>query len=209
MNHSLLLQRSLSIGHIGMRRSVAGHAGQLALMVLAALALVVAGSASSGLISADHGGYHLLVSDSPDRSSPQELEGATVSGDMYVFVIPESGVRSPGVTFWINDPDMATDAEIVEGRAPFDLAGTAPDGSALPFDMSALGDGSHSITAHVQQPGTAETVLTSTFSVEGAGSGPDPALTFTPSSLSFSLDEGGSDSADVTVDASDGSTAAA
>ncbi|MEX0763016.1 MAG: hypothetical protein WD333_11370 [Dehalococcoidia bacterium] len=163
------------------RPTAAAHARHMMFFALAVLALAVAGSAASTFISADHGSHHLLVSTSPDRSGAQELDGASVSGDIYIFVAPESGTR--GVSFWIDNPDMSGDPDQFEGRAPYDLAATAPDGTALPLDSSTLGEGSHSVTVHVQQAGRVETVVEATFTVgDGATSDvtPTPTATATP-----------------------------
>ncbi|MEX2378376.1 MAG: kelch repeat-containing protein [Dehalococcoidia bacterium] len=149
----------------------------------------------------------LMLSMSADRSGPVTLDGQTVQGDIYVFTAPDAGVNR--VSFWVDDPTMTEQPFQVEGRAPYDLAGTDSDDSAFPFDTSNLPDGAHSITALVEVTGSDPFAITANFIIANGSDPSDPALTFSPSSLSFSVDEGGSDSADVTVDASDGSTAAA
>ena len=63
--------------------------------------------------------YDLLLSDSPDRSGAVLLDGATVSGSMYVFAGPESGVTR--VSFFIDDPQMNGLPTKVENLAPYDL----------------------------------------------------------------------------------------
>ena len=89
--------------------------------------------------------YDLLLSDSPDRSGAALLDGATVSGSMYVFAGPESGVTR--VSFFIDDPQMNGLPTKVENLAPYDLGGTDNSLLALPFNSAQLADGAHTLTA--------------------------------------------------------------
>jgi hypothetical protein len=59
--------------------------------------------------------------------------GATVAhgSDIYLFVDPAASITR--VRFWLG-PKKGTPYHI-EMSAPFDLAGTASDGSALPFTV--------------------------------------------------------------------------
>ncbi|HEX2029454.1 MAG TPA: PQQ-dependent sugar dehydrogenase, partial [Nitriliruptorales bacterium] len=145
--------------------------------------------------------YDLRVSKALDRSAAGPLHGATVTGNAYVFTAPDTGVRR--VSFWVDDPAMSGTPHRVEKGAPFDLAGTASDGTALPYDTTALSDGSHTVTAKVEpNKGTVE-VVSATFTVNNTA----PALTFTPATLSLSAAENGTPSlATTTVDTTDAST---
>ncbi|HEX2027084.1 MAG TPA: fibronectin type III domain-containing protein [Nitriliruptorales bacterium] len=143
------------------------------------------------------------MSKAPDRSAPVSLDGTTVTGSAYVYVATDTGVRR--VSFWVDDPAMSTTPYQVEKAAPFDLAGTASDGTALAYDTTALADGSHTVTAKVQPTKGAATVVSATFTVDNL----TPGLAFSPSSLSFALDVDGaatSQPVDLTVDTADPAT---
>ncbi len=79
--------------------------------------------------------YQLNLSLNPDRSAAIALEGATVSGDMFVFTGPDDDVDV--VRFWIDDPTGTPFR--TESIAPFDLAGTNDlfgGTDAAPFDST-------------------------------------------------------------------------
>ena|GEM_PF-3567943 len=110
--------------------------------------------------------YELLLSSSPDRSNPVPLAGQTVTGNIYVFVSPETGITR--VRFFLDDPGMSGSPKKTEDRAPWDFAGTAtanPARIALPFDSRQLANGSHTITAAVTLSSGGTAVVSSTFSV--------------------------------------------
>lgn len=107
----------------------------------------------------------LLLSASPTRAEPRLLDGAAVSGNIYVFTDPPAGVAS--VAFSVDGILVRT-----EFAAPFDLGGTGAD-VALPFSTLALAEGTHTASALVTfQAGGSETV-TAQFVVdnEPCGSG--------------------------------------
>ena len=111
---------------------------------------------------------NLWLSTSSDRSSPQLLDGQSVSGDIYVFVEPVDGIDQ--VDFYIDDVEKARGPYKTELRYPFDLGGTAPSGGlANPFDTAMLADGPHKITAHIRlnEGGT----ITSTADIAVVNSG--------------------------------------
>ena len=117
------------------------HKIVIALAVSAALALsgLSIESASAATRSS------LAVSLSPDRSSAVGLEGSTVKGKIYVFV--KNWQNLGKVDFyldsrWQTKPPIQTDT-----NAPFDFAGTAADGTALPYETTKLADGWHTIRA--------------------------------------------------------------
>ncbi|MEL7206825.1 MAG: hypothetical protein AAGK32_01090 [Actinomycetota bacterium] len=104
----------------------------------------------------------ILVSDFADRRDPVPLDGATVQGPVHVFhdhvLVPPTGAV---VQFWLDDPSMAGGPDVVEAIAPYDLGGTAGNGDAQPYDVSALGAGLHTLTVRAG-PGL---VATATFTV--------------------------------------------
>jgi uncharacterized RDD family membrane protein YckC len=104
----------------------------------------------------------VLVSTSPDRSGPIPLDGATISGVVYVFYDdaghPPTG---PTVSFWIDDPTHAGAPHRVESQSPFDLEATAPGDLANPYDTTLLGPGQHTVSVDAG-PGA---VTVATFTV--------------------------------------------
>lgn len=142
--------------------------------------------------------YQLLVSRLPDRSAAERLEGQVFTDDIYVFTSPDAGVKR--VRFYLDDPDRAGSPIKTEVGAPYDLAGTASDGTALPFDPTDLSSGEHTITAGIElQDGNID-IVSGTFTVPGS-------LTLTPNSVFFSVGLDGTDSTTVSVESNDGGVA--
>jgi glucose/arabinose dehydrogenase len=108
--------------------------------------------------------FDLRVSSASNRSNSQQLEGATVSKNMYVFSTPSTGVSE--VKFFVDDPTMAAAPRFVERGAPFDLQGTNADGTAKPFNTKTLGNGTHTVTAAMTKTGGGSEVVTSSFTVD-------------------------------------------
>ncbi|MGV7223098.1 MAG: fibronectin type III domain-containing protein [Nitrospinales bacterium] len=121
---------------------------------------VAANATSSDPIS---GAYRLLVSSSSNRSNAIDLNGQTVSGNIYVFLDPDANVSQ--VVFSIDGKVKRT-----ENYAPYDLSSGSPS-SASPFDTRQLNNGSHTISALIRlQDGTTET-LRAVFTVSNANTG--------------------------------------
>jgi phosphatidylinositol-3-phosphatase len=88
----------------------------------------------------------LAVSLNPDRSSAARLNGSTVKGKIYVFVRSSKTLKK--VDFYLDSPRRTKQPPAkTDKQTPFDLAGTAADGTARAFDTSKLSDGSHTIRA--------------------------------------------------------------
>jgi hypothetical protein len=82
----------------------------------------------------------LALSLSPDRSGAVRLHGSTVKGKIYVFVKNSQNLGKVDFYLdgrWRTKPPVRTDT-----RAPFDFAGTAADGTALPYETTKLANGS-------------------------------------------------------------------
>ena len=107
--------------------------------------------------------YDQLVSYSIYRTSSEPLAGNSVSGNIYVFISPDTGIEQ--VLFYLDDPDMSGTPYQIEGREPYDFAGTASNNSAYPFDTTQLSDGQHTITAKVTQTDGSIYVINSGFTV--------------------------------------------
>jgi hypothetical protein len=138
--------------------------------LIAALASLIVAGTAVGAAEA----YELRVSTSPDRSNSRVLEGATLAGDAYVFVSPETGITQ--VRFWLDNPTRTGTPYMTENRGPWDFAGTdtkSPARLALPFDTETVAGGSHTITAEVARSAGGSEVITSTFNVSQGEIPPD------------------------------------
>jgi len=135
---------------------------------------------SLDIIPAATGDHNLFVSTAPNRSSAVTLQNATVAGDIYVFVPQQTGMSR--VDFYINNPQKSGKPNQVENLAPYDMAGTAPDDTAYPYNSTVLPDGTHTVTAVVRMADGSTHEVTSFFDVAN-----DIAtLGFSPSSLAGS-----------------------
>ena len=95
----------------------------------------------------------LVVSTSPDRSNSVPLNGAPVSGNIYVsykLISPTVGSNpAKQVKFWLDDPspDSPTGSPYrTDYSSPFDLVGSNSDGTAKTLTTS---NGVHTVTAQV------------------------------------------------------------
>lgn len=146
------------------------------LFLAAALTTFAACAPDSALeLSADQGALtasNIQVSTSADRSSPVLLAGQSLSGVVHVFA---AGANSKwqDVAFFVDDAAMAGTPHHVDGTAPFDLAGTAANGQANPFDTRTLADGSHSIGIRVRMHNGKYQSQTVSFTVSNSAD-PDP-----------------------------------
>ena len=119
-----------------LRRVLIAFGTSLAL-VLGVFGVVGVGTASAWTRS------RLAVSLSPERSQPVRLDGLTMHGNIYVFVRSSRGLRK--IDFYLDDGWQTRTPTRTDWVPPFDLAGTAPDGTARPYDTTQLVDGSHTI----------------------------------------------------------------
>ena len=85
----------------------------------------------------------LALSLSPDRSNAVRLDGSTVKGQIYVFVRDSENLDK--VDFYLDSRRRTKPPVRTETEPPFDFAGTAADGTAVPYDTKRLAEGSHSI----------------------------------------------------------------
>ncbi|MBY5991724.1 metallophosphoesterase [Ferrimonas balearica] len=138
--------------------------------------------------------YDILLSDSPDRSDPRPLAGASVSGPIYVFISPDTGLDQ--VQFFIDGSRVKT-----ENVSPWDLGGTASDRSALPFDADSLADGPHQMSVTLLLDDGSSETRQADFQAGDAG----PTLVVSPTSVALQSPDGGAVSDQVDVAISDGS----
>lgn len=108
--------------------------------------------------------FMLRVSENPDRSDPQLLEGITVSGDFYVFVSPNGEVSRARFAI---DSDPTTGIPIGDDNTwPFDLGGGTP-AAANPYDSYAIENGEHILTVALERlHGLKTTVISIPFTVD-------------------------------------------
>ncbi|MFN8149189.1 MAG: PQQ-dependent sugar dehydrogenase [Candidatus Nanopelagicales bacterium] len=128
----------------------------VALAVAAALSLVP-GTANAASV------YSLKLSTTSARTSPVALDGATVSGSIYAFLSPATGVKQ--VRFYVDNTAATGTPRTTENLAPWDLAGTATSGAANPFNASSLSLGAHTITAAVDKTAGGTDLVTATITV--------------------------------------------
>jgi parallel beta helix pectate lyase-like protein len=121
----------------------------------------------------------LAVSSSADRSSSARLDGAVVKGQIYVFLTSPRYLDR--VEFYLDDPSRTRPPVRVDTTAPFDLAGTATDRRANPYDTTKLTEGTHSITA-VLRWGRSSSVRSATFRVSNQTGTPSPTPSTTTTS---------------------------
>ncbi|MBN7768885.1 hypothetical protein KUV44_00300 [Marinobacter daepoensis] len=124
--------------------------------------------------------FYLMVSTQPDRSSASTLRGAAVSGDIYVFVPSQTGMSK--VQFYIDNPGKAGLPNQTEGLAPYDMAGTRPDDTAVAYDSTLLSNGDHTVTAVITTGDSLTHEVSDFFTVVNDG----PLLSFNPTTLAGS-----------------------
>lgn len=115
-------------------------------------------------------GFSVLYSLQSDRSNPVNLDGATVSGEIYAFATPVENVES--VTFELNGSQTQ-----VEGNPPFDFNGGSRD-VAHTWNTSSVGEGTHTIAASFKMTDGSTKTASATFTVPSQDA-PPPA-TSTP-----------------------------
>ncbi|MFO1204710.1 MAG: LamG-like jellyroll fold domain-containing protein [Burkholderiales bacterium] len=116
----------------------------------------------------------LVVSTSSNRSNSVPLNGAPLSGNLYVSykLISPTASSKPAkqVKFWLDDanPNSPTGSpRYTDYNSPFDFAGTNSDGTAKAFSASGLAKGNHTITAQVTlSDGTVLPYIKGTFTVQ-------------------------------------------
>jgi hypothetical protein len=129
----------------------------LLLCVGVALWLILSNPATASM-------HNLLVSDSANRSNPVSLSGQAVSGNIYVYTGPDTGIAQ--VSFYLDDPTMSGSPHQVERYAPYDFAG-GNAATALPLDTTQLASGSHTVTALIALSGGGSEIVQGTFTVSG------------------------------------------
>jgi len=118
----------------------------------------------------------LAVSLNSDRSSAARLDGSRVKGKIYVFV--RNSKKLDKVDFYIDSPQWRKKPPVrTDKKAPFDLAGTASDGTARPYNTAKLADGTHTIRAVMTRTDGTTYTRRGRFKVHNGGAKPAPIPT--------------------------------
>lgn len=116
----------------------------------------------------------LVVSTSSSRSNSVPLNGAPVSGDIYVSykLISPTASSKPAkqVKFWLDNPNPNSPTgspTFTDYSSPFDFAGTNSNGTARHLRTTGLAKGVHTITAQVTlSDGTVLPYIKGTFTIQ-------------------------------------------
>lgn len=114
------------------------------------------------------GSYSILFSLFANRSNATNLKNTNVKGIIYVFVGPITDLTR--VQFYVDNPQHVGNPYRTENASPFDLAGTAPDNTAYPYDTKQLPDGPHSVTVALTKRNGPVEYMTANFTVTNAAS---------------------------------------
>jgi beta-mannanase len=117
--------------------------------------------------------YSLMLSKSSSRSSAVALGGQTVSGNIYVFVSPDTGIKQ--VRFYLDNASASGTPTQTENSGPYDFAGGAVD-AATPYDTKKLSNGSHTLTAAIDLSTGGTTKFTSSFTVNNSTVSPTGSI---------------------------------
>ena len=145
----------------------------LAVSIALALSAIGIESASASTRS------RLALSLNSDRSSAARLDGSTVNGKIYVFVRDSKNLDK--VAFYIDSPQWRKKPPVrTDKKAPFDLAGTATDGTARPYNTAKLADGTHTIRVVMTWANGTTSTRRGRFKVHNGSAKPTPTPTQTP-----------------------------
>jgi hypothetical protein len=183
-----------------LRRMLIAFGTSLAL-VLGVFGVVGVGTASASTKS------RLAVSLNPDRSQAVRLGGLTVHGNIYVFVRSSRGLRK--VDFYLDDAWQTRTPTRTDRVPPFDLAGTAPAGTARPYDTTQLVDGSHRIKVVLTWRDGRTTSRRAAFTVDNEDATPTRAPSTTSGSASASTTKPPTSSTSSTASSSASSSSSA
>ena len=149
----------------GGSRLASRHRRMLVIVLGAVIALALSGIGIQSAAASTRS--RVAVSLSPDRSNAVRLGGSSVKGMIYIFVRNSNSLDK--VDFYLDgrrhtEPPVRTDTD-----PPYDFAGTAADGSAVPYDTTKLADGSHSIRTVMTWSDGATSSRRGTFTVSNKG----------------------------------------
>lgn len=125
----------------------------------------------------DNLGDELLVSRNSYRNLSKRLNGASISQNDRVFIIPKEPVNR--IEFYL-DNDGSGSPRQTERYAFYDMGGTNNDGSALPISRQGGISGQHTVTAVIYRKSGQVVRKTASFST-GSAPAPEPEPTPEPS----------------------------
>ncbi|HUR18798.1 MAG TPA: glycosyl hydrolase [Acidimicrobiales bacterium] len=132
----------------------------------------------------------LVKSDTANRTSPTSLADAVVSGNIFISASSDKAISQ--ARFYLDDANMAQPPRQTEAVQPYDFAGTAADGTAMPFDTRSISAGSHVVTVAADLVGGGTVVTSATFTVTNVTTvSYSGSLTSRMSSRTFSHTTGG------------------
>jgi len=140
--------------------------------------------------------YSLSVSSNANRSNAVALQGAILSGSVYVFTSYTVNLQNYNlagiskVCYWLDNPTMTGRATHCESAVPYDFTGTAGGGTEFPWGTSGVANGSHAITQLVTLSGGGNEVDSATFSVGATAVA--PSITGQPASQSITAGQSAS-----------------
>ncbi|MDQ4054423.1 MAG: right-handed parallel beta-helix repeat-containing protein [Actinomycetota bacterium] len=137
-------------------------------LAVAAFGIAVASPTSSvAMMPTDDVQPGLFYSATPDRANAKPLEGATLSGKVYIFAVPSGSVYYG--TFYLDGVKQR-----VENNAPYDFRGSDPSLTPRAWD-SAGDEGSHVISFSGQLRSGPTYTATASFRVGTTTGTPSPA----------------------------------
>ncbi len=144
---------------------------------------LMTGLLATSIAMAQSPGYQLQASLTPDRGGATQLDGSSVSHDLFVFTTPDTPDIAR-VRFYLDDPGLTGPPRKIENFPPYDLAGTTSGGQGAPFDTTTLTDGPHTVTAVIERSGATSVTIHATMTVSNA----IPELVFAPDILSLTAE---------------------
>ena len=114
---------------------------KVAVILAVSIALALSGLGTESASASTRS--RLALSLNSDRSNAVRLDGSTVKGQIYVFVRDSETLDK--VDFYLDGRRRTKPPVQTDTKPPFDFAGTAADGTAVPYDTKKLADGSHRI----------------------------------------------------------------
>jgi hypothetical protein len=147
-----------------------GRAARLLSLLL--VAVVFQGLLSPLAKAASAAPAGLLFSTTSNRANPNALDGASVSGKIYVFTARTTDVKQ--VLFYVDDPARARAPYNRELRAPFDLGGST-NGLHNGYDTAKLRNGPHTFTAAITLTSGSVEIITAVVTTLNAVSVPLPS----------------------------------
>ena len=122
--------------------------------------------------------FEIEFGTSSNRSGLRDLNGATVSGNIYTEVNPASQIDQ--VLFYIDNTNLSGTPTQTENFAPYDLQGTTSNGGR-PFNTNNLSNGSHTLSVRVLFNDGSRQTGTVRFEVDNGANNPIPSEPPAPS----------------------------